>query len=462
MAVKIRIAFIFFLLMPLLLCAQRENNNEKAAPLNRILFVFDASQSMYGRWQSDVKMNIAKKLMANLLDSLSTFKNLEIALRVYGHQKTYPPPDCYDTKLEVPFSPGNISAIKNKILGLTPRGTTPIAYSLEQAVNDFPPCDNCRNIIILITDGIEECGGDPCASSEALQKHGIAMKPFIIGIGRDFKEAFDCVGTYFDASSETAFQKALSTVISQALHQTTMQVNLLDSRNNATETNVNLTFYDHTSKKMKYNFLHTLNHRGLPDTLIVDPMMTYDVVVNTVPPIYVDSISLEPGRHLTAVISAPQGYLDLKIGPNDRIVKNLYAIIKKSGQTETLNVQNFGDIKKYLCGTYDLEILTLPRIYMSGVQIRQSQTTTIDIPLPGIVVIRKSVNGYGSLYVERNNRLEWIYELRENILQETLVLQPGNYRVVYRSKNAERAMYTIENSFTIHPGGTSNVNLFSY
>ncbi|GAB1402991.1 hypothetical protein MASR1M74_01690 [Lentimicrobium sp.] len=343
MAVKLKIIFLFFFFMPLIACAQGGVKNEKKEPLNRILFVFDASQSMYGRWQSDVKMNIAKKLMSGLLDSLATFKNLEIALRVYGHQKTYPPPDCYDTRLEVPFSPDNIPRVKNKIMALTPKGTTPIAYALQQAVNDFPPCDNCRNIIILITDGIEECGGDPCQASAELQKHGVAMKPFIIGIGRDFKKAFDCVGTYFDASSENAFQKALNNAISQALHQTTMQVNLLDSRNHATETNVNLTFYDHASKKMKYNFMHTLNHRGLPDTLIIDPMLAYDMVVNTVPPIFVDSIVPEPGRHLTLLISAPQGYLDLKIGPNDRIVKNLYAIIHKSGNKETLNVQNFGD-----------------------------------------------------------------------------------------------------------------------
>lgn len=462
MAGIIKTLCVAFLLMPLMLFAQGGNKNEKTEPLNRILFVFDASQSMYGRWQSDVKINIAKKLMVGLLDSLTTFKNLEIALRVYGHQKTYPPPDCSDSRLEVPFSPGNIPLIKNTIMGLTPRGTTPIAYSLQQAAYDFPACANCRNIIILITDGIEECGGDPCEASAELQKHGITMKPFIIGIGRDFKEAFNCVGTYFDASSETAFQKALSSAITQALHQTTMQVNLLDSKNNATETNVNLTFYDHKSGKMMNNFMHTLNSKGLPDTLSIDPMLTYDMVVNTVPPIFLDSITLPPGRHLTVLVSAPQGYLNLKIGPNDRIVKNLYAIIKEKGKQEILNVQNFGDNKKYLCGTYDIEILTLPRIEMKDVQIKQSQTTVIDIPLPGIVVIRKSVNGFGSLYVERNNHLEWIYELRDNVLQETLVLQPGNYRVVYRSINAERAMYTIENTFTIHPGGTSNVNLFSY
>lgn len=456
-----KLLFLLFLL-PMILLAQQPSKPGTKEPLSRILFVFDASQSMYARWQSDMRITIAKKLMVNLLDSLSGYKNLEIALRVYGHQKNYPPPDCYDTRLEVPFAPGNIPLIKNKILDLTPRGTTPIAYSLQQVVHDFPPCENCRNIIILITDGIEECGGDPCAASIELQKHGIAMKPFIIGIGRDFQDAFKCVGTFFDASSELAFQKALNTVILQALNSTTMQINLLDINNKPTETNVNMTFYDHASGKIKYNFIHTMNNKGVPDTLVIDPMITYDLVVHTLPPVYLDSITLMPGSHMTATLSAPQGHLDLRVGSNDRIVKNLFAVVRRHGNNKTLNVQNFGDNKKYLCGNYDLEILTLPRIYMSDVKISQGKTTTIDIPLPGIVVIRKSVNGFGSLYVERGNTLEWIYDLRENILQETLVLQPGNYRVIYRSKNAERAMYTIENTFTVLPGGTSNVNLFSY
>ena len=41
--------------------------------------------------------------------------------------------------------------------------------------------------MILITDGIEECGGDH-AISIALQKKGIVLKPFVIGVGLDFKE----------------------------------------------------------------------------------------------------------------------------------------------------------------------------------------------------------------------------------------------------------------------------------
>src|SRR5690606_12091970 len=128
-------------------------------------------------------------------------------------------------------------------------GTTPIAQSLDRAATDFPPCENCRNVIILITDGIEACDGDPCAVSRQLQKKGIILKPFVIGIGLDesFKKSFECVGTYFDATNEETFQKVLGIVISQALQNTTAQVNLLDINNKPSETDVPITFYDRAS-----------------------------------------------------------------------------------------------------------------------------------------------------------------------------------------------------------------------
>jgi len=58
------------------------------------------------------------------------------------------------------------------------------------------------------------------------------------------------------------------------------------------------------------------------------------------------------------------------------------------------------------------------------VEITQSHTTTIETPLPGIAVIQKSTNGYGSLYLEDKSSLVWLYNLRDNQQQqETLYLQ---------------------------------------
>ena len=433
---------------------------EKPPPLTRILFVLDGSQSMYGRWQSDIKMNIAQNLLSNLLDSLKDVDNIQLALRVYGHQKTYPPQDCNDTRLVVPFANDNALRIKNQLRYIKPKGTTPIAFALEQSAGDFPACDNCRNIIILITDGLEECGGDPCAVSADLQKRGIALKPFVIGIGRDFREAFDCVGTYYDASSEAQFSKALDLVISQALNSTTAQVNLIDAYNKPSETNVNMTFYDHVSGQIKYNFIQTLNSKGLPDTLLIDPLVTYDVVVHTLPPARADSIKITPGQHTIIPVNTPQGRLRLKMEGTTLSSRNLQAIVRSQGSMETINVQQFGQTENYIIGDYSLEILCLPRIYVEDINIAQSSTTTVEIPVPGIAVIQKTALGYGSLYVERDNELIWVYNFRENPIQESLILQPGRYRVVFRAKYSSRAAFTIEKRFRITSGKTTNVKIF--
>jgi len=166
------IAFYLLIFLIPVFSFSQSTEKELPKPTTRILFVFDASQSMFGRWQSDMKINIAQKLLSNLLDSLKNIPNLELALRVYGHQKQYPPQDCDDTELIIPFDKDNATKIKNKLKAIVPKGTTPIASSLEFAATDFTPCENCRNIIILITDGLEECGGDPSAVSKSLQKKG--------------------------------------------------------------------------------------------------------------------------------------------------------------------------------------------------------------------------------------------------------------------------------------------------
>jgi Ca-activated chloride channel family protein len=416
---------------------------------------------MNARWQSDTRINVAKRILSNVVDSLENVPNLEMALRVFGHQSPYPPIDCKDSKLEIPFGKNNGRRITTKIRGLVPRGGTPIAYSLEQAADDFPPCDNCRNIIILITDGIEECGGDPCAASEFLQRRGIALKPFIIGIGNDFSEAFGCVGRYFDASQELEFHTAFNVVISQALESTTAQVNLFDINGNPSETNVNMTFSDHFSGLTKYNYVHAMNLRGVSDTITLDPLITYRMTVHTIPPMIVDSIVLVAGKHNVIAADIPQGQLKLIMtaGSTAAQARQTPCIIRKHGELETIHIQSLNYIERYLVGEYDLEILTMPRINISNVRIDQSTVTTVEIPRPGIAVIQKSAEGYGSLYVEDNDGMKLIYNMNEKERIETLNLQPGRYRAVLRSRFIPRSGATMERTFIVEPGKTTTVRL---
>ncbi|MGY8926214.1 MAG: vWA domain-containing protein, partial [Flavobacteriales bacterium] len=142
--------------------------------LTRILFILDASNSMNARWGEQTRIEAAKELLAKTVDGLKNVPNLEIGLRVYGHQSpiTATFQDCNDTKLEVPFASDNFNQVKARIRSIYAKGTTPIARSLEAAAGDFPD-QKSRNIIILITDGLEACDNDPCVIAKKLHDKGV-------------------------------------------------------------------------------------------------------------------------------------------------------------------------------------------------------------------------------------------------------------------------------------------------
>ena len=435
---------------------------QTSPPKTRILFVFDASQSMYGRWDEGQKIQVATKLLREIVDSLKSAENVEVALRVYGHQNSVSSDgrNCKDTKLEVPFSAKNHDKIMKRLGSIRPKGTTLIAYSLEQAANDFPKDKNARNVIILITDGIEECDGDPCAVSLALQKRGVVLKPFVIGMGLEPEviDAFKCVGNYYDATSAETFRDVLNIVISQALNNTTAQVNLLDVLNRPSETNVPMTFYDSFSKQIRYNFVHTIDSRGNPDTLPIDPLGSYDLVVHTIPPVVKKDIKLVAGKHTVIALDAPQGNLELKMnGYNE--YKDLKAIVRKENEVEVLVVQDFSDLQKYITGKYDLEILTLPRTNIKGVNIVQSRTTTVEIPQAGLLSIGISSKGYGSIFQLKGEEMVWVCNISSTSTRASIVLQPGNYRLVFRPINSRLSIYTKEESFEIQSGQSTQVKL---
>lgn len=454
-----RYFFIFSLLMSAPIFGQ-QGRSEQVIPPTRILIIFDFSNSMYGLWETDSKINIARRLTNKMVDSLARVPNVQLALRAYGHQKNFPPQDCDDTKLEVPFSRDNAHLIKNKINTTQPRGTTPIALSLEACAKDFPD-NKARNIVLLITDGKEECGGDPCAISQALQSKNIILKPFIVGVGKldkDITKTFDCLGNYYDAATENGFSQVLNIIITQILNVSTCQINLLDKNGRPTETDVAMTIYDQQTGQVKHHFMHTMNNRGLPDTLRIDPLIKYQITVHTIPEVEKRDIQLNPGKHTIIPIDAPQGFLKVQAGESDKI-KDLTYIIRKSGESKTLHVATSKDLTKMITGNYDVEILTLPRTYVNNVNIAQSHTTTVKIDEPGIVSFQMGAFGFASVLMEEKRSWKWVCNLHEQSLQDMIKLQPGNYKVVFRPKHAKETLFTIEKSFTVVAGSSQQVVL---
>ncbi len=158
--------------------------------------VFDASNSMWGQMQGEAKISVAKEILEDALEALPD--DLRLALRVYGHRHPREQHNCTDSELMVPLGTGNREQVRAAITTFRPRGQTPLAYSLTQVANDFGDFEGER-AVVLVTDGIESCGGDPTQAARALAERDTTVHVIGFGLGNKADE---------DAASLEAIAKA--------------------------------------------------------------------------------------------------------------------------------------------------------------------------------------------------------------------------------------------------------------
>ncbi|NJN26414.1 MAG: VWA domain-containing protein [Cyclobacteriaceae bacterium] len=457
-----KIILLHIALFLMVLMSHAQTPQQKLPEKTRILFLLDGSGSMLAKWENTYRISVAKKLLSDFVDSLRTNQNLELALRIYGHQYDQRLRRCDDTRLEAPFAPNNHDRIINALKTLGPKGTTPIAYALEQAANDFPSNGHTRNIIIMITDGIESCDGDPCAVSLALQRKGVFLKPFIIGIGMDkeFENQFGCMGSFYDAADISAFRQALNNALYQSLGKTTVSVELLDAHDRPTETNVNVSFINHFTQNAAFEFVHYRDEVGRPDSVEIDPVLSYDIIVNTIPQVRQNNISIVAGKHNVLKVKAPQGMLSVLQPGHTEYKDGVLALVRPSGSSGLLTTIALPGKAPLLVGTYDVELTTLPRRIYKNVTIAQSKTSEVKPEQPGVVNFLTSSRGIGSIYqIMDDGSQRWIHNLDQTQIRNTVAIQPGSYKVVYRSEQAKGSKYTSIKSFEVKPGSSFNISL---
>jgi len=196
------------------------NEGRPAVSINdrAVEIVVDASRSMWGQIDGVSKMQIAKETLEEVSYWLP--EDLDLALRAYGNTSASESNNCSDSDLLVPFSELNREPIRGAIAGLKPTGQTPIAYALSQAGSDFGALESDR-AIVLVSDGIESCGGDPVQAARALREQGIIVH--LIGFGMDNAADEDAAslravadasgGRYVTASSAEELKAALAQTV---------------------------------------------------------------------------------------------------------------------------------------------------------------------------------------------------------------------------------------------------------
>jgi von Willebrand factor type A domain len=161
--------------------AQQSNAAEKA----RVMLVLDASGSMWGKIGERTKVDIAKEVVGKVIGNWRPGD--ELGLAVYGHRQKG---TCDD--IEVLSEPGPIDpkAFMATINAINPKGKTPMTAAVKIAAEAMRYGEE-KSTVILVSDGLETCGLDPCSIATQLEKDGVGFTMHTIGFNVDDPAAKD-------------------------------------------------------------------------------------------------------------------------------------------------------------------------------------------------------------------------------------------------------------------------------
>ena len=190
---------------------------ERPVPPN-IEIVLDCSGSMWARIEGKARIEIAREVLETLFNELPDEVN--VALRAYGHQYHFEAGVCTDTELLVPLGPLDRVALMKKINALNPQGKTLIGYSLQQVPSDLAKAQG-QSIVVLVSDGEEVCGADPCEVADDLAASGLDLQTHVVGYAIDdpaIDDQLKCVaevtgGSYLPAGSAEQLVAALRAAV---------------------------------------------------------------------------------------------------------------------------------------------------------------------------------------------------------------------------------------------------------
>ena len=185
-----------------------------SAATTNMLFILDGSNSMWGQVDGVAKIETAKQVLGKLLSDLPAAT--QVGLVAYGHRLKG---SCEDVEMMSGIGERDPQAIVKMVNGITPRGKTPISFALDLGSTAFAGREDENNNIVLISDGIETCKGDPCATTRDLMKLGINVRVHTVGfnVDEETRAQLRCIadagnGSYFDADSTENLQKAMVAV----------------------------------------------------------------------------------------------------------------------------------------------------------------------------------------------------------------------------------------------------------
>jgi Ca-activated chloride channel family protein len=170
---------------------RRANPIGTVIPPTRVIIAIDGSGSMAGRIGGETKLALARRSALGFIDGLPS--TVQASLLVFGQQgdnsEAGKAKSCRGVDVLAPMSAdrAGLTAAVNEVRAT---GWTPLAAGLERAQSLLDTAAKPgEQVIYVVSDGEETCGGDPVAVARRINAGGTRAVVNIIGFGLPSKEA---------------------------------------------------------------------------------------------------------------------------------------------------------------------------------------------------------------------------------------------------------------------------------
>ncbi len=181
----------------------------------RVEVILDGSGSMWASVGNETKIEVAKRVLKDLLNEAQLSEESSIGLTVYGHRRKA---DCDDIERFPAVAYADREQLIEVVDGVSPKGKTPIGGTLSLLAAALRGHEDATTIV-LVSDGVESCGKDPCRiAREMREQYGIKVAVHVVGFDiKEGSEKLECIakeggGKYFAAADAGELASAFKDV----------------------------------------------------------------------------------------------------------------------------------------------------------------------------------------------------------------------------------------------------------
>ena len=440
----------------------QDGGDAKPSQQANIAFILDASGSMAAPLAvGKTKLDVAKEVLPALIADVAPEVNG--ALWIYGHRLPDEPKEesCQDIERVFALSAIDANAYAQAITRIAARGYTPIADTLVSAARDLPADPGQSNSIVLISDGQETCGGDPCTVAAALKESGADVTIHVIGydVDEETRQQLECIarasgGTYRDAANADLLKEAVSGALEASQAETVLRVEVLGPE----ETQVSSLL--HLIDPASGNWVTQVG--SWRDSSV--PPGVYDAVIDTHPQLDYTEFRLPEGSTTTVHLNVAS--LDIRGEDGQREHPYQVVLVDPTNGEILATMFDPGDQPYYVMpGVYDVELYpsvsqSSPEAVYHNVEFKPLHSVTLGIgslallDLEGNSIAPQEI---GFLDPSSGEELFGFY----GYSPEKYNVAPGTYRVeLYWGISADPR--GILDNLMIAPGQTTTIALGAY